>query len=44
MPTQRAYVCVPDESSVQQANQLIKKVMNGETISDDDLKLTQKGD
>ena len=38
MPTQKAYVTIPDEGSVEHAKQLIQKVMNGETITDDDLK------
>ena len=38
MPTQKAYVTIPDESSVEHAKQLIQKVMDGETITDDDLK------
>ncbi len=38
MPIQKVYVTIPDESSVEHAKQLIQKVMNGETITDDDLK------
>lgn len=38
MPKQNAYVTIPDESSVDQAKLLIQKVMNGETVTDSDLK------
>ena len=38
MPIQKVYVTITDESSVEHAKQLIQKVMNGETITDDDLK------
>lgn len=37
MPTQRAYVCIPDESSVEHAKQVINRFMNGDKITDDDL-------
>lgn len=37
MPTQNAYVCIPDEGSVDRAKGLIQKVMNGETITDADV-------
>lgn len=37
MPTQRAYVCIPDESSVEHAKQVINRFMNGDKITDEDL-------
>ena len=37
MPKFKAYVTIPDEESVDKAKGLIKKVMNGETITDSDV-------
>lgn len=37
MPTQRAYVCIPDENSVEHAKQVINRFMNGDKITDEDL-------
>lgn len=37
MPTQNAYVMYPDEASVDYAKTLIQKVMNGETLSEEDM-------
>lgn len=37
MPRQNAYVCIPDESSVDKAKEIIQKVLNGETITDADV-------
>ena len=38
MPKQNVYVFIPDENSVEKAKGLIQKAMDGEIITDEDVK------
>lgn len=42
VPNKRAYVMYPDDSSVEFAKKLIKKVQDGEILSDDDLVISEE--